>query len=71
MDADDSKFSNAEVELRQLIDDVTRAMTRAQAAIAKVTNRQAADAAAPAAPAMPAREMSAPEMAAPEAPAAA
>lgn len=47
MDAQDNRFHDAETDLRQLIDDVVRATGKAQAAIARVLAKPAADDAAP------------------------
>jgi hypothetical protein len=43
MEAQDSKFQSAELELKQLMEDLTRAMGKAQAAIAKVTAKPSVD----------------------------
>jgi hypothetical protein len=54
MDTEDTKLQGAETDLKQLMADVTRAMEKAQQAIARVTARETAgtpetDAAPPAA----------------------
>lgn len=50
MDEQDSKFHAADVELRELIDDLNKVVNRVQLAIAKVTHKPSADEAAAAAP---------------------
>ena len=42
MNTDDTKLQSAETDLKQLMADVTRAMEKAQQAIARVTSKEAA-----------------------------
>ncbi|MBV8509900.1 MAG: hypothetical protein JOZ94_08510 [Xanthobacteraceae bacterium] len=42
MNTDDTKLQSAETDLKQLMADVTRAMEKAQQAIARVTSKETA-----------------------------